>query len=100
MTPGVPGSWWTLPSHRLWLDAESTRLLGFGSTLDHPAGGAVWLDERGHPDLDHPAHTYITARMAHVHFLASLLGRPGSRRQADRVFDGLLTTLRDNKNGG
>lgn len=60
----------------------------------------MWLDERGHPDLDHPAHTYITARMAHVHFLASLLGRPGSRRQADRVFDGLLTTLRDNKNGG
>ncbi|MDZ7930276.1 AGE family epimerase/isomerase [Rhodococcus sp. NPDC076796] len=100
MTPGVPGSWWALPSHRLWLDTESTRLLGFGSTLDHPAGGAVWLDERGHPDLDHPAHTYITARMAHVHFLASLLGRPGSRRQADRVFDGLLMTLRDSKNGG
>ena len=100
MSAGNHLHWWTLPSHQLWLDAESSRLLDFGTSLDHPAGGAVWLDDRGHPDLDHPAHTYITARMAHVHFLASMLGRPGSRRKADRVFDGLLTTLRDSTNGG
>ncbi|OZD04946.1 hypothetical protein CH275_11120 [Rhodococcus sp. 06-235-1A] len=100
MTSEDRRSWLTLPTHQLWLDTESSRLLDFGTTLDHPAGGAVWLDDRGNPDLDHPAHTYITARMAHVHFLASLLGRPGSRRQADRVFDGLLTSLRDSTNGG
>ncbi|MCZ4562932.1 AGE family epimerase/isomerase [Rhodococcus sp. IEGM 1401] len=100
MDTGDGRSWLTLPSHQLWLDIESSRLLDFGTTLDHPAGGSAWLDGRGNPDLDHPAHTYITARMAHVHFLASMLGRPGSRRKADRVFEGLLTTLRDSTNGG
>ncbi|MDV6233681.1 AGE family epimerase/isomerase [Rhodococcus cercidiphylli] len=100
MDTGDSRSWLTLPSHQLWLDTESSRLLDFGTTLDHPAGGAAWLDDRGNPDLDHPAQTYITARMAHVHFLASMLGRPGSRRKADRVFEGLLTTLRDSTNGG
>lgn len=58
------------------------------------------MNDRGHPDLSHPALTYITARMAHVHFLASMQGYPGSRRKADRVFEGLLTTLRDSTNGG
>ncbi|WP_415972763.1 AGE family epimerase/isomerase [Rhodococcus sp. 077-4] len=100
MASGKTRNWWTLPAHRLWLDTEASRLLRFGTTLDHPAGGAAWLDDRGNPDLDHPAHTYITARMAHVHFLASLNGRPGSRRKADRVFGGLLSTLRDARNGG
>ncbi|MDI9896310.1 AGE family epimerase/isomerase [Rhodococcus sp. IEGM 1381] len=100
MTSEDRHSWMTLPSHQLWLDTESSRLLDFGTTLDHPAGGAVWLDNSGNPDLDHPAMTYISARMAHVHFLASMLGRPGSRRRADRVFEGLLTTLRDSENGG
>ena len=86
--------------HQQWLDNEAARLLRFGSSLEHPVGGAAWLDDRGNPDLDHPALTYITARMAHVHFLASVQGYPGSRRKADRVFDGLLTTLRDSTNGG
>ncbi|WP_206490825.1 AGE family epimerase/isomerase [Rhodococcus sp. KRD162] len=100
MTCGDRDSWLTLPSHHVWLDTESSRLLGFGTSLEHPAGGAVWLDDRGNPDLAHPALTYITARMAHVHYLASIRGRPGSQRTADRVFDGLLTTLRDSRNGG
>jgi sulfoquinovose isomerase len=100
MTSGDRRQWWTLPAHQLWLDTESARLLRFGSSLEHPAGGAAWLNDRGHPDLSHPALTYITARMAHVHFLASMQGYPGSRRKADRVFDGLLTTLRDSTNGG
>ncbi|OZE29563.1 hypothetical protein CH278_22700 [Rhodococcus sp. 05-2254-5] len=100
MTSGDRRQWWTLPAHQLWLDTESARLLRFGSSLEHPAGGAAWLNDRGHPDLSHPALTYITARMVHVHFLASMQGYPGSRRKADRVFDGLLTTLRDSTNGG
>ncbi|CAH0140805.1 AGE family epimerase/isomerase [Rhodococcoides fascians] len=100
MTSGDRRQWWTLPAHQRWLDTESARLLRFGSSLEHPAGGAAWLNDRGHPDLSHPALTYITARMAHVHFLASMQGYPGSRRKADRVFDGLLTTLRDSTNGG
>ncbi|GGG19677.1 N-acyl-D-glucosamine 2-epimerase [Rhodococcoides trifolii] len=93
-------SWLTLPSHHLWLDNESSRLLNFGSSLDHPAGGAAWLDDRGYPDPSHSALTYVTARMSHVQFLGSLLGHPGARRRADRVFDGLLTTLRDARHGG
>ncbi|MBY4403674.1 AGE family epimerase/isomerase [Rhodococcus fascians] len=100
MTSDDRRQWWTLPAHQRWLDTESARLLRFGSSLEHPAGGAAWLNDRGHPDLSHPALTYITARMAHVHFLASMQGYPGSRRKADRVFDGLLTTLRDSTNGG
>ncbi|MGU3433000.1 AGE family epimerase/isomerase [Actinomycetes bacterium M1A6_2h] len=93
-------SWLTLPSHHLWLDNEASRLLNFGSSLEHPAGGAAWLDERGDPDPSHPALTYITARMSHVQFLGTVLGHPGARRRADRVFDGLLTTLRDTRHGG
>lgn len=100
MTSGDRRQWWTLPAHQRWLDTESARLLRFGSSREHPGGGAAWLNDRGHPDLSHPALTYITARMAHVHFLASMQGYPGSRRKADRVFDGLLTTLRDSTNGG
>ncbi|WP_222626387.1 MULTISPECIES: AGE family epimerase/isomerase [unclassified Rhodococcus (in: high G+C Gram-positive bacteria)] len=93
-------SWPTLPSHRSWLDGESARLLDFGRTLDHPSGGAAWLDGTGEPDLTRPVFTWITARMVHVQYLGALLGHPGSRRRADRLFDGLLTVLRDDRHDG
>lgn len=93
-------SWLTLPSHQAWLDAEAARLADFGGSLAHPAGGAAWLDGVGAADLSRPVTTWITARMIHVQYLASLRGHPGARRKADRLLDALFTTLRDRRHGG
>lgn len=82
------------------LEEEYDRLLGFGTTLVHPAGGAAWLDEHGHPDLARGVLTWITCRMVHVHALAALTGRPGSRARAEQLLAGLAGPLRDARHGG
>lgn len=83
------------------LEDEYQRLLGFGAAdLVHAAGGAAWLDDRGRPDLDRGVLTWITCRMVHVHSLATLTGRPGSRELAQRLLDGLAGPLRDADHDG
>ncbi|WP_448630386.1 hypothetical protein [Cellulomonas soli] len=62
-----PAAWPTLGSHRLWLSEHCRALLRFGRDVAHPAGGAAYLDEHGRPDPAQPVHTWITARMVHVH---------------------------------
>ncbi len=79
---------------------EYDRLTGFGSALAHPAGGAAWLDDTGRPDLARGVLTWITCRMLHVHALATLTGRPGSRELAQQLLDGLAGPLRDAEHDG
>lgn len=82
------------------LAGEYDRLTGFGTTLVHPAGGAAWLDDTGRPDLARGVLTWITCRMLHVHAIAALTGRPGSRDLAQRLLDGLAGPLRDTEHDG
>lgn len=83
------------------LEDEYQRLLGFGaSAMVHPAGGSAWLDDHGRPDRDRGVFTWITCRMVHVHSIAALTGRPGSRELAQRLLDGLAGPLRDTGHDG
>ncbi|MBO9522694.1 MAG: AGE family epimerase/isomerase [Nocardioidaceae bacterium] len=76
------------------------QLVDFGRAFPHPDGGAAWLDATGRPDLTKPVHTWITARMAHVYSLGSLLGLPGAGELADVALAGLTGRLHDEGNGG
>jgi sulfoquinovose isomerase len=82
------------------LAAEFDRLIDFGRKFPYPGGGAAWLDERGHPDLDGPLHTWITARIAHVYALADLLGVNGAGALTEHALAGLAGPLRDTVAGG
>ncbi len=94
------GSWLGHPGHWRWLDTECDRLLGFGRLAGLPAGGAAYLDDVGVPDRRFGVQTWITARMAHVYSLGTLLGIPGSGPIADAALAGLSGRLRDRKHGG
>lgn len=83
-----------------WRQDELRRLLTFAQASLGPDGGARWLDDHGVPDPREPVHTWITARMAHVYALASLLDVPGTGTLADRALDGLRTRLADPADGG
>ena len=83
-----------------WRQDELRRLLAFAQASLGPDGGARWLDDHGVPDPREPVHTWITARMAHVYALASLLDVPGTGALADRALDGLRTRLADPADGG
>ena len=50
-------AWPDLPTHRDWLGRELARLLDFGRELPAEGGGAVWLDDDGHPDASRPVQT-------------------------------------------
>ncbi|HWJ11343.1 MAG TPA: AGE family epimerase/isomerase [Nocardioides sp.] len=93
-------TWLDPPAHRTRLADEFVRLLDFGTTIAHPAGGAAWLDDHGRPDLERGALTWITCRMLHVHAIAAMTGRPGSRELAQRLLDGLAGPLRDPQHDG
>ncbi|KUL28738.1 AGE family epimerase/isomerase [Actinoplanes awajinensis] len=83
-----------------WLREETSRLLDFGRAFPHPRGGAAWLRTDGTPDLDAPRHTWITARMAHVYSVATLLDVPGAGPLADAALAGLTGVLHDRRHGG
>lgn len=93
-------TWFEEPAQAKPLAEEFDRLLGFGTALVHPVGGAAWLDDHGRPELDRGVLTWITCRMVHVHAMAALTGRPGSRELAQRLLDGLAGPLRDADHDG
>lgn len=83
------------------LGTEFRRLVAFGEHVALPGVGAAWLDDDGAPDLDRPVLTYVTARMAHVHALATIAGIEASAPVADALLDALATgPLRDAEHGG
>lgn len=96
----MTGSWRELPSHRAWLDGELWRLLRFSPDPSHPLGGFAMLDGRGRAQPDEPVHTWITARMTHIHALAHLRGLPGSMRWVDHGVTALTGLLQDDEHGG
>ena len=104
LPPGVDhapsGSWRTMTQHRAWLDAECQRLLRFSPDPRHPLGGFAWLDASGSAVPDRPVLTWITARMAHVHALATLRGIPGSAALVDHGVAALSGPLHDDRYGG
>jgi sulfoquinovose isomerase len=105
-TPAPPGglgtgpTWRTTPTHLAWLDAERRRLLAFADDPRHPRGGFGELDGRGHVRPDGDVHTWITARMTHVHALGHLLGVPGSAPLVDHGVTALRGLLHDDVHGG
>jgi sulfoquinovose isomerase len=88
------------PGHRAWLAEQAGKQLAFGRAFPHPEGGAAWLGSDGRPDLSRPVFTWITARMAHVYALGSLLGVPGCDALADVALAGLAGRLHDDEYGG
>lgn len=104
LPPGVDrpptGSWRTSAQHRAWLDEECRRLLRFASEPRHPNGGFAWLDASGSAVLDRPVLTWVTARMTHVHALATLRGIPGSADLVDHGIAALAGPLHDGRYGG
>ncbi|MFT4163845.1 MAG: AGE family epimerase/isomerase [Microlunatus sp.] len=88
-------------AHLGWLAAQERQLLAFGRrVVREPSGLAYWLGDDGTPDHSQPCHTFITARMAHIYFLATLRGIPGGASLADRLLTGLDTAARDGLHGG
>lgn len=104
LPPGIAdapqGTWRSRQDHRAWLDAEFLRLLRFSPDPRHPAGGFAWLDGAGRGDIRQPVHTWITARMTHVHAVAAIRGVPGSAPLADHGIAALNGPLRDQEHGG
>ncbi|MET0493400.1 MAG: AGE family epimerase/isomerase [Actinoplanes sp.] len=92
--------WPTSPAHHRWLDQHSRDLLAFGRRTADPGGGARWLDARGLPDPRHPVSTLLSARMAHVYAVGTLLGVPGAAPIAEQALRGLRGDLHDHEHGG
>ena len=92
--------WLGQTMHDTWLRTEELRLLAFARHVVQPDGMAAWLDDDGKPDPSHPEQTWITGRMAHVHYLASLRGVPGCDPIARRLLQGLAGVARDQEFGG
>ncbi|HEX4442770.1 MAG TPA: AGE family epimerase/isomerase [Galbitalea sp.] len=92
--------WLGQTMHDTWLRTEELRLLGFARHVVLPDGMAAWLDDDGKPDPSHPEETWITGRMAHIHYLASLRGVPGADPIARLLLRGLATAGRDREFGG
>ncbi|MFA9431838.1 AGE family epimerase/isomerase [Egicoccus sp. AB-alg2] len=82
------------------LQAETERLLRFGTDGRHPAGGFAWLRDDGSPDLDRDVELWITCRMTHVYALGHLLGFDGAVELVDHGLAALDGPLRDHQHGG
>lgn len=88
------------PSHQQWLRTEELRLVEFARHVVRDDDLGAWLGDDGLPKASQAGYTYITGRMAYVHYLAALRGVPGSRERATRLLNGLDTTARDHTHGG
>ncbi|QCW50508.1 AGE family epimerase/isomerase [Nocardioides dongxiaopingii] len=89
-----------VPGSDPWLAAELARLLRFGVGARHRDGGFGWLDDDGVLDPDRPRALWITARMTHVHALATLLDVPGAAALADHGLAALAGVFHDDAHGG
>lgn len=104
------------PAHDVGWQATVTRQLAFGAAALPDERGARWLDDHGRADPSRGIHTWITARMAHVFSLGTLLAegsedsddsdRAGDdpaaehRELARRAVAALAGPLHDDEHGG
>lgn len=86
--------------NRAFLKDQVEKLLHFGRNFPSPGGGSYWLGDDGMPWKDRDRETWITARMAHVYSLGTLLGYEGSKELAAAAVKGLRGELHDDTNGG
>ncbi|MBN2176355.1 MAG: AGE family epimerase/isomerase [Demequinaceae bacterium] len=93
-------NWLASPSHRRWLESETTRLLNFGMASVDPDGGFGWLLDDGTRDVSRDSELWITCRMTHVYSLAALLGHPGASSLVDHGLAALTGRFHDDDNGG
>lgn len=83
-----------------FLVGQTTSLVEFAKRSPHPDGGFAWLDDDGHPLLDHPVELWISCRMLHVLALAEILGDASCRPLVDAGLDALRGRLHDEEYGG
>lgn len=86
-------------AHDAELAAEFHRVYDFFAS---PKGldSLRWRGEDGAVDGEHTIPLYSTARLAHCHLLAHVLGEPEAARNADFAIDALLTRYLDADGGG
>ena len=83
-----------------FLVGQTTSLVEFAKRSPHPDGGFAWLDDDGHPLLDHPVELWISCRMLHVLALAEILGDASCRPLVAAGLDALRGRLHDDEYGG
>ncbi|MDO4490552.1 MAG: AGE family epimerase/isomerase [Lachnospiraceae bacterium] len=83
-----------------YLDRMRRELFSFGTGFPSPGGSSYYLGDDGTPWKERSRETWITARMAHVYSLASLLGVEGSEALADAALKGLTEELQDREHDG
>ncbi|MBI1217945.1 MAG: AGE family epimerase/isomerase [Rhodobacteraceae bacterium] len=95
----------TRASHRDWLMAQATGLIGFFQRAAlNPVGGFFALDDAGRPLPPGPKGMvrglHETTRMVHCFAIAHLLGLPGADRMIDHGMAFLASHHHDRANGG
>lgn len=88
------------PENTAFLKETTNQLLSFGHRFPSPGGSSYWLGDDGTPWKERNRETWITARMAHVYSLGTLLGHAGSRDLAAAAVRGLIGELHDAEHGG
>src|SRR5947209_18311332 len=83
--------WLASAEHMEWLRGQEQALLGFPTRVASDEGDALVPGHDGRPVPGEVAPTFGAARMAHVHALAALRGRPGARPVAATLLAGLAT---------
>ncbi len=87
-------------SNKEFLKENGEALLEFGRKFPSPGGGSYYLGDDGTPWKERPRETWITARMAHVYSIGTMMGYEFCGPLADAAIKGLLGELRDMENGG
>lgn len=88
------------PQHRVWLQDEAERLLGWARGAAHPAGGFGWRSANGDLILERGRPLWVNCRMLHCLALGQLAGL---HRDEDLIADGIAilnSSFRDRDFGG
>jgi mannose/cellobiose epimerase-like protein (N-acyl-D-glucosamine 2-epimerase family) len=96
----MPARLRTSSTHRAFLAAETERLLDGARAAADPDGAFAWLDEDNRADHSRPRALWITARMAHVFSVGSLLGRSDDAPLADSGLQAIDSVFADRESGG
>jgi mannose/cellobiose epimerase-like protein (N-acyl-D-glucosamine 2-epimerase family) len=93
-------SWMERPTHRLWAQERFARLIEFVLPSVLPDGGFAYLGGDGQPMPGREPTLLLTARMAHVAGVGSVVGVPGAERLLRHGLWSLAGPFRDEVEGG